>query len=73
MKLVCDMDGVFSNWNKAFAALLVKTSRKFLLPLEHLDDPTWPDCWHWPQAHGYSDYEVDKAWRMLKDDNKLGT
>ena len=59
--LCVDLDGVLANFNEQFARLL-----EDLYDLRYpITDPTWPAVWHWPQAGGATDAQLDAAWRSV--------
>ena len=57
LSIVLDLDGVFANFNAAFALQLVESTGKHLVPAGYI-----PDEWHWPQVLGYTQREVDRTW-----------
>lgn len=65
MRIGFDIDGVLSNFIKAYQALFVSvTGRDLFEPNDVLEPP----CWDWPQLRGYTDEEVAKVWAIIKSD-----
>ena len=66
MRIAIDIDGVLAEFNPAFGRLLIDTSGRNLLPYDFATDPDWPSTWHWDDQHGYSAFERERAWRLIK-------
>lgn len=68
LKIGLDLDGVFAQFNPAFATVLVATSGRQLI--ENPDAPDAYPVWNWMKHHGYTNAEVAAAWAAV-DANPL--
>ncbi len=66
-KLAIDIDGCLANWNHAFAKLIIKVAGENKLPPNYEKDPTFPNCWQWPQYYGNTDEQVAEAWEIINN------
>ena len=57
--IICDMDGVLSDFNTGFSYLL----RPHKVP--YLED-FFPHCWEWPQYYGVPQEVIEKAWNEVR-------
>jgi 5'(3')-deoxyribonucleotidase len=65
LKLGLDLDGVFANFNDAFAEQLITTTGKNPFPAD------WrPQVWDWMTPLGYSKREIEQTWAAV-DTNPL--
>lgn len=59
-----DVDGVLAQFDQAFTDVIIKeTGRDLFGDGRYL--PTFPSTWNWPQAFGYTDVEVGRAWKAV--------
>lgn len=61
LRVGVDIDGVLSNFTDAFADTLAHATGRRLVTTY----PYQPPVWDWPQAVGYTQDEVDDAWKKI--------
>lgn len=66
MIIGCDLDGVFAQFNEAFAKRIAAVSSRDLIPA----DADFP-CWQWPAHYGYTREEESATWDVVEVDPKF--
>lgn len=63
MKFAIDIDGVLADFNTGFAKIL-----NWIEPRQvDIYAPDFPNCWNWPQAYGWSEDALARAWTEAKN------
>jgi len=65
-----DVDGCLANFNEAFRAVQIRTSKRDLFPAKWADDQI--TCWNWPtDQYGYTKEEYKSAWEQVWASDKF--
>ena len=60
MRIGLDLDGCFANFNQSFMQTIASVTGRNLFPPGY--EPT---TWHYPQALGYTQAEIDRVWAVI--------
>ena len=65
MRLCCDIDGVYADWNSAFARLLISADGNRIPREWWTANRVTPPCWEWDEAAGYPPEVISSVWRRI--------